>query len=511
MRLRRILTILATTVVAVLAVCQAAATAHPLGNFSINHLVTVRVSARSVDLHYILDQAEIPTFQERGLSAAAVLDRKEAEVQARLVLTVDGQSVPLRILPAATLSHPPGQGGLPLTRVELNLTAPLLSTRARIAVHDGTFPGRVGWKAIVAAPGAGTNVRSSVPSEDPTHGLRAYPQDALASPLDQRDASLTVTPGSGTVTAPNGHVDHSATTHNRSGDGFAGLFADAAAGRGVLLFLLLAAFGWGAVHALSPGHGKSMVAAYLIGTRGTVRQALALGATVTITHTIGVFALGIVTLALSQYVLPEQLYPWLNLVSGVLVLAIGGGVLRARVRAAGRDHPGHPRDHGHSHDHGHLHDHGHTHDGAHEHDHGHTHGHDRGHTHGHDHGHTHGHDHGHTHGHDHHHHDLTAKGVIAMGASAGLLPCPSALVVLLAAIAQHQVALGLLMIVVFSLGLATTLSGLGVAVVSAGRLTQRLNLNVPSIVMRGLPALSAAVIVVAGAILTINAVPQLTA
>src|SRR5205085_12372623 len=99
------------------------------------------------------------------------------------------------------------------------------------------------------------------------------------------------------------------TTENASGDGFAGVFADAASGRGVLLLFLLAAFGWGALHALSPGHGKAMVAAYLVGTRGTARQAVLLGATVTITHTIGVFALGLVTLALSDFILPEDLFP----------------------------------------------------------------------------------------------------------------------------------------------------------------------------------------------------------
>ena len=126
------------------------------------------------------------------------------------------------------------------------------------------------------------------------------------------------------------------------------MFGDAAAGRGVLLLLLLAAFGWGAVHALSPGHGKAMVAAYLVGTRGTPRHAVALGAIVTVTHTAGVFALGGVTLALSAYVLPETLYPWLNLLSGVLVVGIGAAVLRShlrRRRAAG-GHGG-PSAHGH--------------------------------------------------------------------------------------------------------------------------------------------------------------------
>jgi ABC-type nickel/cobalt efflux system permease component RcnA len=196
-----------------------------------------------------------------------------------------------------------------------------------------------------------------------------------------------------------------------------------------------------------------MVAAYLVGTRGRARHALALGATVTITHTIGVFALGLVTLALSQYILPEDLYPWLNLVSGLMVLVIGAGVLRSRFRRARRRH---------HHEHGHGHD---------------------------------------------HEHDLSWKGLVGMGASAGLIPCPSALVVLLAAVSQHEIALGLLLIVAFSLGLAGTLTALGLAVVYAGRATSRL--SVPAWVGTALPALSALVIVVAGIALTAKAVPEL--
>src|SRR5439155_3258023 len=128
-----------------------------------------------------------------------------------------------------------------------------------------------------------------------------------------------------------------------SGDGFGSVFANAASGKGVLALLLLAALGWGALHALSPGHGKAMVAAYLAGTRGTARHAVALGATVTITHTIGVFALGVVTLLLSALILPEQLYPWLNLASGVMVVTIGGTVLRQRTRRI--THTPHPTPH----------------------------------------------------------------------------------------------------------------------------------------------------------------------
>jgi nickel/cobalt transporter (NicO) family protein len=214
------------------------------------------------------------------------------------------------------------------------------------------------------------------------------------------------------------------------------------------VLLLLAAFGWGALHALSPGHGKAMVAAYLVGTRGRPRHAVALGAIVTVTHTIGVFALGLVTLALSQYVLPEDLYPWLTLASGLLVVAVGAGVLLSRMRAARAPH-------------------------AH---------------------------------HHHHDHDVSWKGVVGMGASAGLIPCPSALVVLLGAIAQHEVGLGLVLIVAFSFGLAATLTALGLAVVYAGRLTTRL--HVPARVVTALPAVSAGVIVVVGCVLTAGAVPQ---
>jgi ABC-type nickel/cobalt efflux system permease component RcnA len=196
-----------------------------------------------------------------------------------------------------------------------------------------------------------------------------------------------------------------------------------------------------------------MVAAYLVGTRGTARDAVALGVTVTVTHTIGVFALGAVTLVLSAAVLPEDLYPWLNLVAGLLVLVVGGGVLRARLPAA-RAH--------------------------------------------------------HHHDHDHHDdHPITRRGLIAMGASAGLLPCPSALVVLLGAIAQHEVVLGLLLIVAFSAGLAASLTIVGLAVVHAGRLTGRLRPS--SWLLGALPAMSAVVIVAAGVLLTARALPGVLA
>ncbi|MFL5826177.1 MAG: nickel/cobalt transporter, partial [Thermoleophilaceae bacterium] len=423
--------LLGAIAVALLAVAPAAG-AHPLGNFSINHLDQVRVSTGQVRVRYILDQAEIPTFQERGLAPSAVLAKKRAEVMRALELTVNGRRVQLHDEPGASIAFPPGQGGLRLTRVELPLSARVSDPRS-VRLRDVTFEGRVGWKAIVIQPGAGMAVSSSVPAADPTGGLRAYPKDTLSSPLDQRSAGFVVKPGHGTVSAPPSPFASAPVTHERSGDGFARVLDDAIAGHGVLVFLLLAAFAWGAVHALSPGHGKAMVAAYLVGARGRPRHAVALGATVTVTHTIGVFALGVVTLLLSQFIVPEQLYPWLNLASGLLVVTIGVAVLRSRLRV---------RAHEHHHDH------------------------------------------------DHHHHhapdEISWKGLIGMGASAGLIPCPSALVVLLGAISQHQVALGLLLILAFSLGLAGTLTGLGLLVVSARRALTRVNFG--GGVLRALPA-----------------------
>ena len=256
------------------------------------------------------------------------------------------------------ITFPDGQGGLKTTRVELPLAA-TVSEPARVRLRDETFSGRAGWKAIVAQPGKGTAVRSTAPSGDPTNGLRAYPKESLSSPAAQTSASFAVRPGGGTLEAPKAPGAGETTTSRGGSDGFAGLFSDAASGESVLLLLLLAAFGWGALHALSPGHGKAMVAAYLIGTRGTPRHAVALGAVVTFTHTIGVFTLGLVTLLLSRYILPEDLYPWLNLVSGLLVVIVGVGVLRSRVRwARARRVGGHDHSHG-DHDHHHHHDHDH--------------------------------------------------------------------------------------------------------------------------------------------------------
>jgi len=454
------------------------ATAHPLGNFTVNHLTQIAVTEDAVELRYILDIAEIPTFQARRQSRAQILQRARDEVARRLVVTADGRRLALRDSGTARLSFPDGQGGLRTTRIELPLSAEATGDRV-VVLRDATYPDRLGYTALVARPGRGTAVRSSVSSEDPTRGLRTYPRSAVQRPLNQRTATLEVRDGDATLVAPRFAGGDTVTTRSGDGDGFAGVFEDAAAGKTALIVLLLAALGWGALHALSPGHGKAMVAAYLVGSKGTSRHAVVLGGVVTITHTIGVFALGLVTLLLAQYILPEDLFPWLTLVSGLLVVGIGVAVLRSRLSH-------HRAQQAHAHEHGHGH--------------GHFHEHRRGDVH-------HDHDNG-PHGHSHDVPDtITWKGLIGMGAAAGLIPCPSALVVLLGAVAQHQIALGLLLIVTFSVGLAATLTVLGLLVVHSARVTRRL--HIPKRLVTGLPAASALVIIGLGCVLTLQAAPKL--
>ena len=260
-----------------------------------------------------------------------------------------------------------------------------------------------------------------------------------------------------------------------------------------MLFGLLIAFVFGAFHALSPGHGKAMVAAYLVGARGTVKHAVALGAIVTLTHTAGVFLLGIVTLTASQYVVPERLYPILSAVSGAAVFFVGISLLVGRIRGATAVH---------SHDH-HHHDHDEDHPHSHDHDHSHTHDHDHPHTHDHDH------DHGHSHGpFGHHHHHvpegpITARSIVALGISGGIVPCPSALVVLLSAIALHRALYGLVLITAFSAGLASVLIAIGIMVVSASNIFRRFPAGMAA--ARVMPVFSAAVITCIGIVLVVKA------
>ncbi len=255
------------------------------------------------------------------------------------------------------------------------------------------------------------------------------------------------------------------------------------------------AFVLGAAHALTPGHGKTIVAAYLVGSRGTLKHAAFLGAMVTFTHTVSVFLLGLATLFLFQYVVPQKVTQVLGAISGLSIVAIGGWMLYKRVRGAGHTHS---HDHDHVHEQDHVHEHSHVHDHAHAHSHDHAHEHQH-HAHAQDHSHEHGHSHG-PGGHTHMPDEISWSGLVALGASGGLVPCESALVLLLTAIALRRVGLGLVLLISFSLGLALVLMAIGVLVIYAKNLLPSSSGDNPF--FRWMPVASAAVVMLLGVVMT---------
>jgi nickel/cobalt exporter len=440
-----------------------AASAHPLGNFTVNRYAEVRASGEDLYVRYVLDLAEIPTVQlgDRVRGAAFAHD-----VARRLVVRVDGRRAALSLV-AAKVRARPGAGGLETLRFEAVYSAG--AAGRSVAIRDTNLDARIGWREVVVAVDRGGRiVRSTAPAVSRSDALRTYPKDLLASPLDATAAQATLVPGTGPGAAP---TIGSAAPAERQSSGFESLVSRDLTPGFVLLSLALAMF-WGAAHAFSPGHGKAIVAGYLVGTRGRPRHAFALGGIVTITHTLGVFALGLVTLALSEFFVPEQLYPWLNLVAALLVVGVGLAILRSRLR---------PWLHARAHARAHA----------------------RGTEHGH--GHSHGHDH-----HDHHHHPEPGsgwRGLLGVGISGGIVPCPTALVVLLAAISLHRVEYGLLLIVAFSVGLAASITGIGLLAVTAKRVFARVSFE--GRLINALPAVSALVVLVLGVAMTVRAVPDL--
>jgi nickel/cobalt transporter (NicO) family protein len=465
-----------------------AAAAHPLGNFTTNRYAALIVEPRAVRVVYSLDLAELPTYRELPLVDSngdgtpdpaerdAYAARQAAAIASDLDLTLDGERLALE--PVATaLEVAPGAGGLATLRLDVTYRAVLPRLAGNLAFADRNFAGRPGWQEVVAAPADGvTLAESSVPDRDVSRGLRAYPEDMLAAPLRVSAAHMRLSAGG--PAAPGAAAPVGARSGaERFGDRFTALLTDPTplAPWTIATSLLIAAM-LGGFHALTPGHGKTIVGAYLVGSQGTARHALFLGLVVTITHTLGVYLLGLGTLAASAWIVPERLYPWISIMSGLLVVAVGASLVTSRLRSA------------HVHDHDHHH-HGHEH--AHDHDHRHHH---------------HGHDHGHSHlpppG-----TPITLRSLLVLGISGGLLPCPSALVVMLGAIALHRVAFGLALIVAFSVGLAAVLTAIGIALVYTRGLFDTLPLD--GRLTRYVPVASALVISLAGAAIVVEALWQM--
>jgi nickel/cobalt exporter len=480
-----------TLALAILAMTAAPSTlwAHPMGNFTVNRYSRLELGPRQIHLLYVIDMAEIPTQQEMAVldrnrdgerseeEVARYLDEMVATIAANAHLFLNEKHTVWQPIDQQ-IEFPPGQADLPTLRLTVRLAADLPAGELWDAEYfDDNFTDRLGWREVVvqAAPGARL-LESSAPQQDVSQALRNYPEDLLQSPPALTGATFRFAPAvagqaSGGAAAGAAQQRPAGATNGvgKPNDRFAELITLPALGPGALVLALLAAFGWGALHALSPGHGKTIVAAYLVGTRGTVRHALFLGVTTTITHTIGVFAIGFVTLFLSKYILPETLYPWLGVLSGLLVVAMGLSLVRGRIgELIG----------------------------------GTSHGHDHAHTHDHNWSFPHDHSHGHAPGHSHlpssgDGRPVTWRGLITLGVSGGLVPCPSALVLMLGAIAVDRIAFGLALILIFSIGLATVLTAIGTMLVYASQWFERIPES--NRLLRVMPVASAAFITIIGA------------
>jgi ABC-type nickel/cobalt efflux system permease component RcnA len=496
-----------------------------MGNFSISHYAAITLAAAELELRYLIDMAEIPTFQELqdgGIAAAAghpgldaYLARKAEVLKEGLHLEVNGGR--LALTPAARdILFSEGAGGLPTMKLgfvyRASLDAPTVPGWLHLHYRDENFADRAGWREVVASARPGVALAStSVPEQDRSRQLSDYPTDMLNSPPQLLEARLVfrveppamiarttspAPPSEGATSQGTKRESAAPVALERSADApqlapamlatpavepvelslqpnrqavrrdtFTELIGVRQTGLGVFLFAALVAAALGAFHALEPGHGKTVVAAYLVGSRGTAWHAMLLGLIVTASHTAGVYLLGAVTLYASRYVVPERLYPWLGVISGLTIAGLGF-VLFLRRYAGAEPH---------LHDHG-LHDHGHGHGGPH-----------------------HAHDH-----HPHHHHHVPAHGgdvslreLFALGITGGIVPCPAALVVLLSAVALRRVGFGLFLIVAFSVGLAAVLIAIGILMVYAARLMARFRVDSP-LITRWLPLTSSAVISILG-------------
>jgi nickel/cobalt exporter len=500
--------------IAALALVVPATSAHPLGNFTINHYSGLRVSPSAVVIDHVMDFAEIPTFSERRAmdtdgdgqvsdsEAGVYANAKCTALASELQLSVGGSSLAPG-LSQVGISFPMGQGN-PTMRLVCLYTAPLsvpLAAGSAIAFSDNSFAERQGWREITAIGDGATLGATDLPATSVSDRLTHYPADLLTVPLGVASTSFVASPG-GPELAPfsvpdatpietgvgapvRGGGSNSTAAVPASvtelGSDVTGLFQSSNLTPPIILLSLLVAAGLGALHAVSPGHGKTVMAAYLVGSRGNARQALGLGLTVTVSHTIGVLALGLLSLSAAVVIPADKLYPILSVASGAIVVVIGAYLLLSRVRAwrqQSRDQAL-ARANAHVHDHEHAHEHGaeparpegwHQHNGV-----GHTHVPQQ---------------------------QMGKRGLFALGLSGGMIPSVSALLVLIGSISIGRPLWGIVLTVAFGVGMAAVLVGIGFALVYARRLVERIPATAALDLGRRVPVLSAVVVLVAGALIT---------
>jgi ABC-type nickel/cobalt efflux system permease component RcnA len=509
-----------------------ALSAHPMGNFSISHYAGIRLEGDFVEIRYLIDMAEIPTFQEMrqtGIGAqpedpkvvAYLADRAETLKQG-LVVTINGKVLALDVVTREILFSQ-GAGNLPTAKFGIVYRGVLPQicsvSQCQLSYRDVNYPERAGWKEVIVNSGQRIAVENSTaPARDRSAQLSNYPTDLVTSPPQELEAeiffhattdvaSASARPAEGKSVARMGGTVGSHATEIRTSkrveptkspasaasaqvqielkanqqstpkNAFTELMAAKQIGLGVALLAALIAAGLGALHALEPGHGKTIVAAYLVGSRGTAYHAVLLGMIVTVSHTAGVYLLGAVTLYAQKYILPDRLYPFLGVLSGMLIAGMGFYLFLQRYAGA---------------------------------------------------------DSAHSHGPGGHQHLLNfppkgsdaevpgiarrqsvldargaptgrvpARQLLVLGITGGTIPCPAALVVLLSAVALHRVGFGLFLIAAFSLGLAVVLVAMGLLAVYAGRIMSRLPVEGP-VVQKWLPLTSAAMITILGCAIAVR-------
>ena len=467
-----------------------AASAHPLGNFTVNVFSGLRVGPDRVHVDLVVDMAEIPAFQARRDADATGPDfapRSCADAVRLVTLSVDGRPAPLRVQ-SSDVTFPPGAGGLDTLRLTCSLEADVEGDKGTHELRFGNrlYADRVGWREIIAVGDGATLVASDVPADSASAALTAYPDDLLSSPLRQAEASVRFRAGGRAAPSPGQSLGLPSRADRTTERLTALVGGDLTPIAGLLAFV--AAVVLGGVHSLAPGHGKTLMAAYLVGQRGSLRQAAMIGLTVTLTHTAGVLLLGLV-LSVGTELAPERLYPWFGIGGGALVAAIGVGLLRRAWRRRGWPAPGHH----------------HHHDGDHHHDEDHHHesGSARSHTlvavHAHPHvgGEATG--------------GLSRRSLLAMGLAGGMVPTPSAIVVLLGAVAIGRAWFGVLLVVAYGVGMAGVLIGTGLLLSRArSAVERRLTPGTRSgWALAMLPTATAVVVLGAGLLLVARAVQQL--
>jgi len=449
--MKRLLLVLLFALVAVLGFGRPAG-AHPLGNFSVNELASLDLYPSRADVAVTVDLAELPTLQEKPGAVPGYAAQSCKAFADAFAVTVDGSRLSWTVS-TSSFALTPGAAGLSTSRFGCTLTSPLPSSPSTVDIRNDYRADRIGWRELTAAGHGVHLVGSPIPAQSISGGLTAYPQDLLSSPLNMRSAHLSVAPGDGPSSSAAAKLPGASwLPFSRwlasADETLRGWVADPHVGPAVGVLAVLLALLLGAAHAALPGHGKTVMAAYLAGRHGRPRDALAVGATVTATHTGGVLVLGLLLTTVAGLA-GERILAWLGVASGALVAVLGAVMLVNLIRRRGAPAP-HHHHHGQHDDHEHDHDHG---------------------------------EHGH-----HHHGDERRHGsrpsrlsLVSMGIAGGLVPSPSALVVLLGAIGLGRTGFGVLLVIGYGAGMAATLTAAGLLLI---RVQDRWSKRLPGLTAR---------------------------